>query len=496
MMKRKLSILLALTLCLSLLCGCGDMVIGQAPASSAPQGGASQTVQSGGVTTISLTGSGASIDGGGAAVDGSTVKINAPGEYLLRGTLDAGQLIVNTGEVKGDVTLVLSSAEIRCPDGPAILVEQVKNCCIELADGSFNRLVSGTEGTLVAEKLEGAVIFSEDDLKIRGTGALEIQGWLNNGVTCKDDLDIEGGTISLRAVNNGLKGSESVEISGGELTILAGNDGVKSSSAKKEGKGFVAISGGKLDITAGGDGVSAESELDLNGGEVKVTTRGDTETTSSKGLKARTKLTVSGGTLSVESTDHALHCTADLLVSGGTLTLKSSAGKGISAHGELTVSGGMVGIESANDGLSSEVAVNLTGGGVDIFSGQDGVKAKNRYGTAGSFSLSGGSLRVSALGDIFDVKSEAVITGGSILGFGNAKSPVGFSAASSQPFLLFRLAGAEGAENELVYDEGEGLVEVLRARCGFTYVIYSTSELIPGSYHLKCGTLSAAAKIA
>jgi len=254
-MKKGLVILLVCALCFASLAGCGDIEIGSVPApapSSAPAAAdaspAGNGIAEGGVSVITLTGDGAEVAGGGVSVSGSVVTIASPGEYSVSGHLDNGCIVVNTGEVKGDVRLTLANASVTCLDGAAICAEQVKNLDLVLEDGTENRLVSGTEGVEPVAKVDGAAIFSEDDLDILGGGSLAVFGYLNNGITCKDDLDIQDGTITVTAVNNGVKGSESVEIYGGSVTIRAGNDGLKATSAKKEGKGFVSIEGGSLDI--------------------------------------------------------------------------------------------------------------------------------------------------------------------------------------------------------------------------------------------------------
>ena len=484
--RRKLTaVCLALALCLLPLAGCGDAVIGPAPG-AAPQG--QTAIPAGGVTAIILSGESASVRGGGAAVDGDTIRINSPGEYTVEGALDNGRIVVNTGEVKGEVTLRLRGAEIRCADGPAITVEQVKNFYLVLEDGSFNRLVSGSEDVVVAEKQEGAVLFSEDDLDILGDGELEILGYLNNGITCKDDLDIWGGKLLIRAANNGVKGSESVEITGVEIRIEAGNDGVKATSAKKEGKGFVTISGGLLEITAGGDGIAAESALEISGGDMRITTSGASET-SSKGLKAKTAMLISGGRLQLDTADHALHSAADLRVTGGEIRLQS-AGKGLAAHGVLDIAEGKLDIVSENDGLDAELGVNISGGQVSIFSKQDGIHAG---GASGSFTLSGGEVSINAFEEVFDAKGPAAVTGGRLAGVGTAASPRRFSSGSTQPSLLFLFAGGENSAAQITADASGELIATIESRCGYTYAVYTAPELAPGAYHLTRGTLSAAA---
>ena len=499
-MKKLTVILLAAALCLGALCGCADIEIGPAP-TPAPAQSPSADIVIGTVAdngpkgaAITLTGSGASFEGSGVSVSGSTVTIASPGSYSVTGTLTDGCIIVDTGEVKGDVTLTLKGADITCLGGPAIHVIEAKNFDLVLERDTYNRLVSGSAESVDGLKHEGAALFCEDDLDILGGGELEVLGYLNNGITCKDDLDIKDGTITVTAVNNGIRGSESVEIFAGSIRVTAGNDGVKTSSAKKEGKGFIEISGGTLEITADGDGIAAETSLTLSGGEIRVTTTGAVEGASCKALKAKTLLTVSGCTLEVDSADHALHSAGDVDLSGGTLTIVSREGKGISAHGTLTLSGSTLDVHSADDGIEAEEAVIISGGTLQMLAGGDGIKAGSKSGTgAGTLTITGGEVALSAFSDPFDTKGGATISGGSFTGVGSPKTPEGFSAESSQLSLLFRFNGGKDTAAE-VWSASNQLIDVIEARCGYSCAIFSRSGLDHGTYTLELGTLKASAE--
>ena len=268
-MKRTITIVLmaALLLCLS---GCGSE---KAPAPAAAETSAAAETPAAGTdagTVIRLTGDGAEIQGGGARVQGSAVTIGAVGTYTVSGTLNDGQLIVDTGDEAMDVTLILDGVSISNSIDAALYIRQAKNVRLQLLGTST--LISGTEADLAAydDTASGAALFSEDDLDIEGTGTLEIRGYLNNGITCKDDLDINSGTITVLAANNGIRASESIQLKGGAVTVSSGNDGLKTSSVKKDGKGYVEIRGGELRVNAAGDGIQAASELLLQGGSVQI----------------------------------------------------------------------------------------------------------------------------------------------------------------------------------------------------------------------------------
>ena len=492
-MKKLCIILLILALGLGALTGCGDAVIGPAPTAEISDAGGSTADAGPKGAAITLTGSGASFEGGGVSVSGSTVTIASPGSYSVRGTLDNGRIVVDTGEVKGDVTLTLAGADITCLDGAAIHVIQAKNFDLVLEGGTQNRLVSGSEETVSDVKQDGAVIFCEDDLDILGSGSLEILGYINNGITCKDDLDIKDGTISVTAVYNGIKGSESVEIYGGSISVRAGNDGVKSTSARKEGKGFVTIEGGALDIECDGDGIAAETALTISGGEIRVKTSGELVGVSCKGIKAETSLNVTGGTLELDSWDHAVRSGEDMSLTGGRLTISSRGGKGVVSHGSLVIGGSELDVVSADDGICAEESLTISDGTIRLLAGSDGLKAGSKNGTgSGTLAISGGSMTISAYGDPFDTKGGATITGGAFNGVGSPKTPEGFSSGSTQRSLLFRFSGGADTAAEVTNDSGE-LLGAIEARCGYTCAIFSRPDLAPGSYRLSLGTLSASA---
>ncbi len=493
-MKKILCIITLAALCAALLCGCGDTVIG-GPADGGSGPGVTPTPQSG-ATRVVFDGSGAEITGGGASFAGGTLKISSPGSYTLSGTLESGSVLVDTGEVKGDVTITLAGADISCPDGPAIRIERAKNAFIVVEKDSFNRLCSGYEGMSVDENANGAAIFSESDLDLLGEGSLEIYGWINNGITCKDDLDIKGANTTVVAAHNGVKGSESVEISGGSITVNAGNDGIKATSVKKEGKGFVSVTGGVIGVVCGGDGISAESYLSVTGGSIAVSATGDPAAASCKGVKAYTGLTISGGVLTLDSSDHSIRCAADIEISGdATLMLRSTEGKCISAGGALTISGGRIDAESADDCVASRSSVVISGGELRILSGADGIKAGDKTTGEGTIEILGGEITVSAFSDPIDAKSFARISGGSFSGVGSSKTVKGFAADSAQRSLVFNTSGAANSSAELRAESGGEVIFTVEARCGYNVAIVSVPGLAPGSYTLSCGTIVSRASV-
>ena len=381
-MKKLLPLLLLLTLLLSACAGLG--------------GAAGQDH-----TVITFNGTEVTISGGGARDEGSAVVISAAGTYEVTG-VGAGDktLVVDTGDDAMDVTLILNNADLTCLSGPAVHVRQAKHFRLQLAEGSQNRITSGTEELLQSldPEASGAALYSEDDMDIEGEGSLVVSGYLNNGIGCKNDLDINSGNIAVLAGNNGVKGNDSVQIKGGSLTVTAWGDGIKSSSENKEGKGFVEITGGTVTLETWGDGIQAATELRLTGGSLSVTTRGDGLSDSSKALKAK---------------------------------------------GDVLISGGAIALDSQTDGLRSETgSVSVTGGSLDILARGDGIQAGVKDSGLGDVLLSGGSVSICAGKQAVKARGAFTVSGGNLMALCGSDKQTG--PAGSLPWLLCPIAGTAG----------------------------------------------------
>lgn len=435
-MKKAMALILAAAL-LAALAGCGDIVIGASRDGSTGAGAAAP----GEGNVISLKGDSASYPGGGVSVSGGVVTISAPGEYVLRGTLNDGRIVVDMGENPGNVILTLDGADITCLSDSAIYVARAKNVDLVLAAGSTNRVVSGTEADLAAYDpltASGAAIYAKDDLDIKGEGALAVFGYRNNGITCKDDLDIMGGSVTVVAANNGIRASESVCITGGAVAVSAGNDGIKTTSAAKEGKGYIEISGGSVTVKADGDGISAETELRVSGGQIELLTSGNPDLVSCKGMKAKT----------------------DVLISGGEIR-----------------------IDAADIGVKAELSLRITDGLLNVSSGGDGLRAGSGgtgFGAAvGTVEIGGGTVFVSAGADPIDARAALLVSGGTVLACGNSKTVKGFSSGSTQAFLNTAASGSSGSELRVCDGSGTELA-ALNPSHSFNTVLFSAPALAGG----------------
>ena len=96
-------------------------------------------------TTITLSNTTATVSGSGATVDGSNVTIDTEGTYVLKGTLDDGQVAVKASD-DAKVQIVLADASIHNETGPALYIQQADKCFVTLAEGTTNTLTDGVPG--------------------------------------------------------------------------------------------------------------------------------------------------------------------------------------------------------------------------------------------------------------------------------------------------------------------------------------------------------------
>lgn len=277
-------------------------------------------------THIALTSSAATVDGDGASTDGSTVTITAEGVYVVSGTLDDGQLVVEAPE-DAKVQIVLAGVTIHNEDGPAVYVKQADKCFITLADGTQNALTDGETYVLEDDSDEPyATLFSRADLTLNGTGTLNVTGSYRHAVCSKDDLVITGGTYVVNAVEDALRGRDCVKIADGDFTLTAGGDGIQAQT-------YLRIAGGELDITAADDALHSDLEGIL-----------------------------SGGTLTIEAGDDAFHAETKLVIDDGTVNVKACY-EGYEAE-KLYINGGNTHIVASDDAINA-AAADLSDGNTD-----------------------------------------------------------------------------------------------------------------------------------
>ena len=389
-------------------------------------------------TLVTLTDSAAKASGKytGYEIDGTDVSITAAGTYVFSGDCDNGSITVKKG-VTG-VTIVLNGLTLTNDDSAAITLNKTAEASLIAAAGTTNT-VADTEGP--NDENAAVKVKSGAALAIGGKGTLTVDGNAKNGIKGAADavITVAEGKLNINAADDGLSCDDELNITGGTLSITAGGDAVKASPDTGESPdttslGNVTISGGTLTLSAAADGIQADGDLTISGGTFHVKTNGGHTTAltddsaSCKGFKAGKTLTVTGGTLTVDSVDDALHASTDVTISGGTLTL-ATGDDGVHADNDLVIgtkgasstSTPRINITASYEGLEG-TTVTVYSGDIDVAASDDGVNAANS--TLGersdkyAISIAGGDLYIDAGSDGLDSNNDINITGGKVEVYG------------------------------------------------------------------------------
>ena len=464
---------------------------------------------------IELSGASASASStDGVSIDGSTVTISKEGVYVVSGSLSDGQIVVSCNkDDKAKVQIVLKGANISCSEGSAIYVEEAKKVFLTLADGTTNTISDGSDYTLGQDEgSANAAIYSKDNLTLQGSGTLNVTGNYADGIACKDELVITGGTYNVTAADDALRGKDAVKINGGTFNITAGGDAVKSTNADEEGKGFVAIDGGTFSISAGDDAVHSEYLTLVNDGNIDIST-------CYEGLEGQT-IIVNGGTIRIVATDDGLNAAS---VGGSDMQMDDIGGPGMNhmqniqdnggtfddarggqapgSAGATTASfsasatssaavqtaGGMGGGDMGGGGMmdgDSSCVLQINGGYLVVDAAGDGVDSN------GSVEITGGVVLVAGPtsgGDgAFDYGLSANITGGTVIMAGSRQMAQSFSEGT-QAFSLLSAGGSAG-QNIAVVDASGNVLASFTTTKQFDCVVVSAPGMTSGtSYSLVVG---------
>ena len=348
------------------------------------------------------------VTGDGISVSDNIITISKGGDFEVTGTLDDGQIVIDTEE---KVKLRLSGMSLTNKNGSSIYVKNADKAYITLTDNTENTLTDGENYTSGDEKEKGCIT-SRDNLEIKGSGLLTVNGNYNHGIFSSNSIEIGNGNITVNAKNDGIHANDTLAISGGTVNVTAEGDGLQAEE-------ILDISDGEVNVTTTGE-VNASTSNDFGGRvEMKDSLQmtddeiqsmreqmnnnqftqteesDDSDDTSSKGIKVDWMLDISGGKVTVNSTDHAIHCTSDINITGGTLNLSSESKKGISCHGDVTIDDGDITITKSTEGIESKEILTINGGNIDITASDDGLNsggtgANQNGGFGGGTNMQGG----------------------------------------------------------------------------------------------------------
>ena len=395
------------------------------------------------INYIHLKGNSIEVSGKNVTVAGTTATITASGVFEIDGTLNDGQILVDVDKEKDDkyVHVVFNGISITNSKNSPFAVMGAKDVRIFTAKDTQNTLTDAANYVFAeAGATEpNAALYSKSDLRLAGEGTLFVKGNYNDGISSKDDLDIDGGTLIVNAKDDGIRGKDSVVIRGGNITVSSEGDGIKSDNTEKlelaavqdDGtvindaaykniKGYVKIKGGTLMVNSTkGDAIHAISYVEILDGNIDITSGGGSVIstsssgggwggggssaqkyegdTSLKGIKASIPDTVDnyanlntdvvyikivGGTIKINSRDDAIHSGGLVYIKGGDIEIASDD-DGIHADNELMILAGTVNVTMSYEGFEAWY-ITVSGGVTAVYGRDDGWNAAGGNDSSGS----------------------------------------------------------------------------------------------------------------
>ncbi|WP_251213181.1 carbohydrate-binding domain-containing protein [Adlercreutzia murintestinalis] len=444
-------------------------------------------------TRITLEGNTARVEGAGATADGSTATITDEGTYLVSGTLDDGQVVVDTGS-ETKVQVVFDGASITNADGPAFYVKNADKCFLTLAEGSVNALADGEQH---AEDEDGddlnAALYSCDDLTINGSGALEVTGSYYHAIKSKDDLVITGGAFAITAAQDGLQGNDCIKIADGTFTVNAGDDAFHSDI-------LLLLEGGTVEVQSCYEGFEAEKVL-VNGGDHTIVASDDAvnaslasdDTTSAEATMpgrgtegAAPGMQAEGaGTPGAQAPEAGVEGAGDAQgmrggdgrAPDGELPAEPPQGReerdaapADTASTDLPAQGAMPSDTDRADGprgagmemaaSSDACLIRINGGTLRATGGNDALDSNGNVEINGGIVLASGPAQ--GMDGALDYDLNATINGGTVLLIGDIGSTRGLDQ-SAQAFETNQLSGAAGSTVRLLAADGSTVAEMVAA---------------------------------
>ena len=400
---------------------------------------------------IVLSSTTAKITGDGAKLEDKTVKITKEGTYILSGSSDGLNVVVEAADTE-KVWLVFDNLSMKGVSAP-IQVLTADKVFITLAKGSTNTI----EDIEVAESEElNAAIYSKSDLTINGSGKLIVNGKYEHGIKSSDDLKMLGGSFVITAANDGLNANDALNIKDSVIEISAKGDGIhsdknvyidgKSLNIKESEEGIegkvVDIVSGDIDIKSSDDGINAtDSSLKTDNLPADVQ-----EKIKNRPERPEGEAVPEGEMQRPEGMPHGAGFEnqegTEIIIRGGDLYIDAS-GDGIDSNGNLTVSGGKVVIEGSGGRGDGAIDYNGTG----------------------------------------------LVTGGEVLALGGSDMLQSFSSESAQSHIVVtaKESIAVGAKITIKDEAGKVLYEHINKKA-FSALVYSSKDLVKAkNYTVQIG---------
>ena len=298
--------------------------------------------------------------------DNKTIDINEEGVYTISGSAENCTIRINADD-SAKVQLVLDGVDIENEDFPAIYVLSADKVFITTTDSENTLTVSG-QFTADGDNNTDAVIYSKDDLVLNGTGTLNVTSYYGNGITCKDEMKLTGGTYNIKAALDAFEANDTISIYDGNFNLPTNKDGFHCENDEAEGS--ITISDGTFTINGGSDGIQACAVLQIDGGDFNIT--------AAEGLEA-TYIVINDGNITIDASDDGINAVTNtnayetvIVFNGGNVNVSMGQGDtdAIDSNGSIYVNGGTINITAQMSSFDYDRTAEFNGGTI-IVNGQE-----------------------------------------------------------------------------------------------------------------------------
>ncbi len=282
--------------------------------------------------------------------DNTDYTISEEGVYVFGGTASEVTITVAV-EDTFKVQIVLNGVTITNTDSPVIYVQSADKVFIT----TYNESTLTVNGTF---QNENAVIYSEEDLVLNGTGSLTIESTAI-GVYSDDDLKITGGTYNITSVSAAFRVSDEILICAGTFNITSNTDAFH---AEDGDEGTIYISGGTFNLNVGDDALHGQAIVQVDGGTFTIS--------AAEGIEG-TQVQINGGTWNITATGDGINAgqksdaySVILEINGGEINITVADGDtdGLDSNGDLVITGGMITITAPYSAIDYDGTGSFTGG--------------------------------------------------------------------------------------------------------------------------------------
>ncbi|MCL1789029.1 MAG: carbohydrate-binding domain-containing protein [Oscillospiraceae bacterium] len=322
--------------------------------------------------TIQLNGNSATSNkiasGATALIEDSRVTIEYSGDYLIRGTLNDGIIIV---AATGNVNITLENVTVTNSIGPALrATRDMEAFTLTINNVGNNRLTDARpfvdrgvdppelpDGDDLPVNRNGAIYSHAGNLVITGGGTLHAQGGLRHGIHSRNMLTIDGANVTANAPVHGLRSRIQTFINNSNINLTTGSKGIR---AAGNNNGFITINNSNITVNSIRDGMHAEQNIHLTNTTYTATVNGGwragRQEDTMKGLRSDANIQIDGGTITINSAEDSMSASGTITINNASVTLETSR----------RAIRGLYGVHITNTRLNVEIcAIGLRG--LDVF---------------------------------------------------------------------------------------------------------------------------------